>query len=273
MAVTATFVPVKTVAVLAPRGGREDIARQLGTSGTVEWHERSDALVERVSSKGLDAVIVELEDESGRSIAGTVAELAARRPALPVIVYDRIDGATLRSLLAVLGIGLRMECVVRPHERLDVVLQRVVSPDYRPGVAPLLLLRFVPQAPKALRLFVALAALAAAERRGVDEVSGWSGVTPRTIGRRLMRARWPAAHVVLQSFIALDAVWLMSEYGWSARRVQVVRRFPHASSVTRLLARYAGVRPATLREDGGFPAALEHVLCVLSPRDPPIGSA
>lgn len=267
MAVTATFVPMKTVAVLTPHGGRDDVARQLATSGTVEWHERSDALVDRVSSDGLAAVIVELEDEGDRSIAGTVAELAARRPALPVIVYDRVDGATLKSVLAVFGVGLRMEYVVRPHQRLDVVLRRVTSPDYRPGVSPLLLLRFVPRAPKSLRLFVALAALSATERRGVDEISAWSRVSSRTIERRLVRARWPPAHVVLQSFIALDAVWLMSEYGWPARRVQVVRRFPHASSVTRLLARYAGVRPATLREDGGFPAALEHVLRVLSPRD------
>jgi hypothetical protein len=49
--------------------------------------------------------------------------------------------------------------------------------------------------------------------------------------------------------------------------VQTVRGFPHPSSVTRLLARYAGVRPATLREDGGFAAALEHVTRVLTSRD------
>jgi hypothetical protein len=64
-------------------------------------------------------------------------------------------------------------------------------------------------------------------------------------------------------------VWLITEYGWSARLVQLERGLPHGSSVTRLLSRYCGTRPATLREDGGFPAALEHVERVLrAPSDP-----
>jgi hypothetical protein len=120
--------------------------------------------------------------------------------------------------------------------------------------------------PTALRVFVALAILAAPARRGVEEVARWSGVSLRTIERRLRHARWPAARVVLQSFTALDVVWLMTEYRWSARRVQQVRAFSHPSGVTRLLATYAGTRPATLFEDGGFAAALEHVRGVLAPR-------
>jgi hypothetical protein len=253
------------IALLVPHGGRDDIVRQLGGWSRLDWYERSDTLIERVSAGEIDAVVVGLQDENGRSIACTVTEIAARRPSVPIVVYDRIDGATLPGLLAVFGIGLRMECVAHPYEPIDAVLRRVTSSDYRPGVAPLLLLRFLPHAPRPLQPFLALTALAAPERHGVDEISRRCAVSLRTIERRLTRAHWPAARLVLHSFIALDAVWLMSEYGWSARRVQAVRRFPHASSVTRLLARYAGVRPATLREDGGLPAALDFVGRILSP--------
>ena len=249
-----------TIAVLIADGfARDVVSRQLGGVGPIELHDRAHGLVERAANAHLDAVVMELDDESGRSVAPTLVELTACRPLLPVVLYARVNAASIPKLMAVLTTGMRIECAVRPYEPVEPVLRRVLSPDYRPGAAAPLLQSLVPGVPAVLRTFVTLAVLGAPCRRSVDEVSRWSGVTARTVERRLHRAHWAPAHVVLQSFSALDAVWLMSEYGWSARRVQQVRGFPHASSVTRLLSRYAGTRPSTLREDGGFPAALAHV--------------
>lgn len=269
MAMSASPAVAPVIAVLSRGGAYADVAHPLETSRRTEWYERRDALVQRVSAGGVKAVLVGLEDETGHSIAPTIVEIADRDPSVSVVLYDRIDGATVRHVAAVFGVGLRMECVARPYERLEPVLRRVTSADYRPGVAPTLLARVVSRAPTALQLFATLAAVAVADRPHVEAIAQRCGVSLRTIERRLLRAGWPGAHVVVQSFVALDAAWLMSEYGWSARRVHAVRRFPHASSVTRLLARYAGVRPATFREDGGFPAALEFVERVLSPH--PVG--
>lgn len=249
-------------------GAGDDVARQLAPFAALEWYGRAPALVERAGGGGVDAVVIGLDDEAGISIAPTVVALAARAPSVPVVVYAQVNGATIGKLLAVLAPGVRMQGVVRPHEPLAPAVREVLSPAFVPGVAPLLLQRFVPRAAPPLRVFVAVAALVARSRRGVEEVARWSGVSARTTERRLRRAGWPGAHTVLQSFAALDAVWLMTQYGWTARRVQQVRGFPHASSVTRLLARYVGSRPGTVREDGGFAAALEHVtLALLSPGD------
>jgi hypothetical protein len=256
-----------TIGVLAGAGGRDDVSRQLAPLGVVAWYERAEALVERARAGAVDAVVTGFDDASGRSVAPTIVALAACCAALPIIVHGRVDGATLHKLLAAFVPGLRMHCAVQPFQRLAPALRHVLSPAFRPSVTPVLLQRFVPRAPAALRVFVALAALVASTRRGVEEIAGWNGVSSRTIERRLHRERWPAAHVVLQSFVALDAVWLMTEYGWSARHVREVRGFPHESSVTRLLTRYAGVRPATLREEGGFEAALAHVERVLLVRE------
>jgi hypothetical protein len=254
---------VLAIAGLHGHGNRADVSRQLASLGTLEWHDHATDLIARAASGGLDAVVTELDDERGRSIASTLVELATCCPALPVVIYDQVNSATLPKLLAASTPGLRTTFVVRPYERLGAALQRAVSPSWRPGVTPVLLQRFVPPAPASVSVFLALAVLAAPVRRGMEEVAGWSGVSARTIERRLLRAHWPTARVILHSLSALDAVWLMSEYGWSARRVQLVRAFPHPSSITRLL-RYCGTAPATFREDGGFPAALEHVARVLS---------
>ncbi|MFL5574370.1 MAG: hypothetical protein ACJ79S_00140 [Gemmatimonadaceae bacterium] len=261
-----------TVACLTDRGGRGDrsvLSRQLAGIATVEWFADACALVSRAEAGGLSAIVTGLEDGSGHAIAPLLVALAARAPATPTVVYAPVNGATVRKLLATAAEGMRVEYAVRPHEPLAPVLRRVVRPSFRPGVAPLLLRRFAACAPAPLRVFVTIAAITAPSRRCAGEIARWSGVTLRTIERRLHRARWPGAHVVVQSFAALDAAWLMMEYGWSARLVRRERALPHESSVTRLLARYCASRPLTLREDGGFPAALEHVTRVLAPRHDP----
>ncbi|MDB4917218.1 MAG: Helix-turn-helix, AraC protein [Gemmatimonadetes bacterium] len=256
---TFFFAPVLRIGALRVRGGSNDLAPVLAPLGTLEWHAHADALAARVASHALDAVIVPLADESGRSLGSTIATIAGLAPQVSIIVRDQLNGTTVSQLMAVFTTGLRMEFAVRPYQALDALLVRMQSDTYRPGVAPVLLQRFVPVASASLKVFVALAAITAPERRSVEEISAWCGVSTRTIERRLLRAQWPPAHVILQSCSALDAVWLMSEYSWSARRVKNVRSFSHASSVTRLLKVYCGMLPSTLRESGGFPAALEHV--------------
>jgi transcriptional regulator GlxA family with amidase domain len=107
--------------------------------------------------------------------------------------------------------------------------------------------------------------LKAASRRSVEQLARWSGITRQTLARRLRDAGWPSPHTIMQSFRALDAIWLMAECGWSARRVQEVRLFANASAVGRLTRRYTGMAPRAIREEGGFSAALETVeraLCV-----------
>jgi hypothetical protein len=254
------------IGVLTGWGARDEVSRQLSAFGSIVWCARSDVLADRAANGAFDVVVTELRDENGRSIAPGLADIAARQPKLPVVVHTKVNRTAIDELLAVFVVGLRMECVMRPFAQLEPVLRHVLSPAFRPGVAPLVLHHFMPHVPAHLRVFIALAILVAPMRRGVEELALWSGVSSRTIERSLRRAGWPAAHVVLQSFVALDTVWMMTEYGWTARRVRQVRAFPHESSLTRLLARYAGSRPATLGEDGGFAAALAYVTEALVPR-------
>jgi hypothetical protein len=247
------------IAILSGAGSRQELSRQLAPISELTWCERSASLTAEVRAGTVNAVVFGLNDERGRSVAPLVVEIADARPSLPMILHTRIDRAAINGLLAVMTLGLRMECALRPFARLDRVVQYMLAENYRPGVAPLLLHHFMPLVPPALAMFVLVAILEAPARRSVAELATWSRTSVRTIERHLRSEGWAAAHVVAQSFSALDAVWLMTEYGWSARRVQEVRGFSHASGVTRLLATYAGTKPARLFLDGGFPAALEHV--------------
>ena len=257
-----------TIAVLGRIGTQPAGLSGLAQLGPIVWCDDADSLIARVAAGGVAAVVAPFVDDGGRSIAPMIVAVAASQAAPPLVLYDRLNGATLPKLLAVFATGLRMTYAVRPYESVAGAVEMVTAPTFFPSVAPILLGRFVRRAPSGLAPFVALAALQSASRRGVGELASWLGISARTIERRHDRARWPTARTVLRSFAALDAVWLMSEYGWSARHVHEVRGFSHPSGVTRLLARYCGVRPATLREDGGFDAALDHVSTILLPDGP-----
>jgi hypothetical protein len=248
------------IAVLVGRSGRSRVAGQLGSVGSVQFAAEPDAVLARASAGEIQAIVAELRDAGGRSIAPFVVALTARAPDVPLVIYDRADRARMEALRAVLAPGVGMEFVVRPFEPLAGMVRQSIEARLPPSVAPVLLQHVVPRAPPSLRVFLSLAALKAPTGRGIDELAHWSGVSPRTIERRLLRAGWATAQVILQSFRALDVVWLMTEYRWSAHRVQRVRDYPHASAITRLTQRYTRVNPAALREGGDFGAALETVI-------------
>jgi AraC-like DNA-binding protein len=236
---------------------QDSVTRQLARVADVQFVESAASLI-RVSAAGhVAAVITELGDESGRSVAPMVVELTARAPAVPIVLYDALNRPTIDRLTEILVPGLAIDFVLRDAEPLAGVVRRALATPSPPTVAPILLQRFLPLAPLSLHVFIAVAALKAPSGRGLEHLAQWSGITRRTVARRLAAAAWAPPSVVLQTFRALDAVWLMTVAGWSARRVQEFRGFSNASAVGRLMRRYLGVAPLELRETGGFDAALE----------------
>jgi hypothetical protein len=265
--------PPQTIAALVGRDKRIEITNQLTRVAVVRFLEDPGELLELVTTKRPSAVILDLRPPTTGALASLLVDLAAEAPQMPVVFYDRADGRTVESLRTVLTPGLRMEYVVRPLEPLAPVVRQMLLAPLPPVVGPVLIQHIVPLAPPPLRVFLTIAALKATSGRGVGQIARWSGSSPRTVERRFHRAGWAGPQVAVQAFRALDFAWLMSEHGWSARRVQQARGLSHASAITRAMHRYCGgITPATLRESGGFDAAFGGVLAILMPHYPPLHS-
>lgn len=236
---------------------QDSVTRQLARVADVEFMNSASALVESVFERPIGAVITELNDESGRSVAPLIVELVARAPSLPIVLYDVLNRPAIDRLGEILVPGLRIEFVLRDREPLGTTVRRALSSKLPPTVAPILLERFLPLAPPSLHVFLAVAALKAPSGRGLEHLAQWSGITRRTLSRRLASAGWQPPSVVLQTFRALDAVWLMTVGRRSARRVRELRGLGGPSAVGRLMRRYLGLAPLELRDAGGFEAALD----------------
>ena len=252
--------PKPTVAVLL-RGSsnRNVIGEQLAYDAVLRYLDSMDAVAEAMTGGPIDVVVTDA-DSLRAGIAGWRQRGAGGGlDRVPMVVYDRADRLTINALPALMVPGLRVEFVVRPEEPLLPAVRRVMAGRQPPSAVPVILKRLLPLAPSPLRVFLAIAVLKATSGRGVDQLARWSRVSPRTVERRLVRSGWATAQVVLQTVRALDAVWLMSEHGWPARRIQRLRRFAHSSSITRLMQRYlGGLTPAGVREGEGFEAALDY---------------
>jgi hypothetical protein len=236
---------------------QDSVARQLARVAEVQFVESTAALVQASVDGAVGAVITELGDETGRSVAPMVVELTARAPSVPIVLYDILNRPAIDRLREILVPGLRIEFVLRDAEPLGTTVRRALSAALPPTMAPILIERFLPLAPTSLHVFLAVAALKAPSGRSLEHLAHWSGVTRRTLARRLTAAGWQPPSVVLQTFRALDAVWLMTVCGRTARRVRELRDLGSPSSVGRLLRRYLGMAPLELRDAGGFGAALD----------------
>jgi hypothetical protein len=239
---------------------RDEISRQLAPLGDIEYCSSAAAAVEAAAGGRIDLLLSALRDVHGDPIARALPALTVRAPRVPVLLYDQITRATVGLLRATLVPGLQMDCVVRPFEPLAPIARQMLAATLPPVVAPILIQRLVRVAPSPLGPFVTIAALKAPSGRGLDQLAQWSGVTSRTIERRLVRARWAPVHVLLQACRALDVLWLMTQFGWSVKRVQRARGLSFASAVTRLTQRYAGVTPRDVREGLDFRMVLDDVV-------------
>ena len=249
-------------ALIKARAVREQVARQLRPLADVWFADSSDALVERAAAEKAVIVITELLDAFGESALPVIAKLSEHAPSTQVIVFDgMLSRPAAETLAAIWRAHPGVDYALRDVEPLGSAVRRRLAMEGVSGtVTALLLPRIEPVTPESLRAFMALAMLKGPLRRSVEHIARWSGVSLRTIERRLARVEWGLPHVVMQSVAALDVVVLMAEYGWSSERVVKVRGYRHASGVSRLMHKYAGVGPGTLRESGGVPIALKAVI-------------
>jgi hypothetical protein len=254
--------PRMTVGLLVRAGSdRSEIGQQLAYASVLRYLDAEDVFGGG-DLGGVDVVVTDTESLRPGLARFRSNSVAARRvaapPLVPVVIYDRADRLAADALPALMVPWMRVEFAVRPSEPLLPALRLVTATGQPSSAVPAILRRLLPLTPAPLRVFVAIAVLKATSGRGVDQLARWSRLSPRTVERRLVRAGWATAHVVLQTVRALDAVWLMSEYGWPARRIQRHRQFAHSSSITRLLQRHLGLTPAVVRERVGFDAALDY---------------
>jgi AraC-like DNA-binding protein len=256
-------------ALLREAAVQKDVSRQLApTTNQLRIVRTSSALVAAAQAQQVHVAIIELHDEMGTPVRHLVERLTRSAQPIPVIIYDDPSSWRVDALREILSEQLPIAFVARTCDALAEAVTIALDPLAKPPMWHVLFPRLLERPAPGVESFIILAALKAPQERRLSELSRRSGLTLRTIQRRLRRAGWASPRTIVQSVRALDAAWLMSEWRYSAGQVQDFRRFSHPSEITRLLQRHAGTTPAQIRAGAGFRSALDTVLNRLQHRRP-----
>jgi hypothetical protein len=239
---------------------RDDIAQQLGLRDDVRFAPDAAALIAAATAHQLDAVMMELQDQSGQSSLAVIEALLDRDTSLRIIVYDQLSPWRVEVLRQILVQRPLVDLILRPCRSIAREVRNALRRSDRIPVLASLLPRLLDPAPVNLEIFLLVAIIKAPTQHNASQLALWSGSTLRTVERRLARAGWASARTVVQAIRALDVVWLMSEYGMSTRQVQAARGFAHPTNIRRLTQRYADVTPAAIRIHNGFAPVLDTVV-------------
>ncbi len=248
-------MPMIAAMIVGPKE-QEFVRDQLAGVATVRFCDSVASLDRLAAEDEVEAVLADLRDRSGESVLSTLVAIHGRAPALPLIVCFRPTPVALREVPNVIAAGMGVGVVVRGFEHLGLMLRPLLGPPRAPSAAETLVRHIVPLAPPLLHAFFVIGALKASPHLGVATAARWSGMSARTLERRLRRANMPGASAVLGSYTALHAAWWLDVQGWSAKQVVGEMHFSHPSALTRLLQHHFDCSLTSLSSQGGFPALL-----------------
>ena len=244
--------------VVALLVGREAEARiRGGLRGRADVHvvDTCRALVSRLREGPAAAVIVEPRDGEGVSTAPTVRRLRGEFPLVPVLAYCPFTQPDARDLLAVAQAGVS-GLLVRGVDDAGFALDSALASagdecTARRAMAELA--RFVAGPARPVLEYCLSHARSAPS---VLDVARALGMHPKTLTTRLARAGLPPAQIVIGWCRLLLAARLMEDVGRPLEQVALHLKFPSGASLRNMLARYTGLRPSEVRENGGFTCVL-----------------
>jgi hypothetical protein len=243
-------MPTVAVMVAGP-AARALAVEQIGGLASVRFCETVESLLALVAGGGVDAVVADVRDISGRSVLPAFGELRVRAPHLPLMLYCVPTPEALRELPDSIAFHRGLSLALR-HEQLGAALRPLLAPLRVPSGADTIARHIVPLVPGPFRPFVLVCALKASPRLRVGTAAKWSGVQRRTLERSLRRAGLPSASSILGSCTALHVAWWLDVQGWSAKQVGIEMRFTYPGGLLRVLRRHFGCSVKSLREAGGF---------------------
>jgi AraC-like DNA-binding protein len=247
--------PADVVALLV---GREAEARiQGGLRGRAKVHVVGTcrALLAHLRVGPAAAVIVEPRDAEGVPTAPTVRRLRGEFPLVPVLAYCPFTQPDARDLLDVVQAGVS-GLLVRGVDDAGFALDSALAAaedECTARRAMVELGRFVDGPARPVLEYCLSHARSAPT---VLDVARALGMHPKTLSTRLARAGLPPAQIVIGWCRLLMAARLMEDVGRPLEQVALHLNFPSGASLRNMLARYTGLKPSEVRENGGFTCVL-----------------
>ena len=210
------------------------------------------------------AVLVEPFDASDASLAPTVEFIRTAYPSIPVLVFCRLDGASVRQILPLARAGIDEIIIDGTDDPVSAIERRLAAAEEH-CIAREVLLRLEARIPGTLRSLVAYCLAHASRNLTVDSLAAAFGVDRKTLSRRLMREGWPAPGVLLAWSRVLVVARLIERHERPVDHIALAFDYPSGTALRNALRRHVGLCPHQIRANGGLDCAMRAFVAALSP--------
>ncbi|MDB4875794.1 MAG: Helix-turn-helix, AraC protein [Gemmatimonadetes bacterium] len=201
------------------------------------------------AGRRLRMVVVEPRDQEGIPTAPVVRETRRRRPEVAIVGYCRAGHEDSRDIIDLAAAGIH-ELVFRDTTDSGLVLRHTLEHAAQSCGAAQALERLQPLIPAELRPLIEYCLYFPHLATSVPRVAAALGVHRKTLVNLCRRAGFPTPSVLIAWSRLSIVAHLLETQGGVVERIAMSLEYPSATALRNTLRRYAGYRPAELRDDG-----------------------
>jgi AraC-like DNA-binding protein len=212
-------------------------------------------LVAAVHGGLVGGAVVELRDAEGTPVAPTVRRLREGFPLVPILAYVSLERTDGRDLLEIANAGVSA-LIVRGMDDVGVALRGALASAQDDATARRAMAELAPAIPEPARVVVEYCLAHARQGPTVADIARALGMHRKTLCSRLVRAGLPSPQGVIGWCRLIHAAHMMEDVSRPLEHIALQLNFSSAASLRNMLARYTGLRPCEVRQNGGFDCVL-----------------
>lgn len=267
---------VEVAALVMSREGLARLRDGLRTVASLRPVTTCRELVAAVHDGLVGGAVVELRDAEGTPLAPTVRRLREGFPLVPILAYVSLDRTDGRDLLEMANAGVSA-LIVRGMDDVGVALRGALTSAQDDATARRAMAGLAGVVPPLARVVVEYCLANARQAPTVADVARALGMHRKTLAARLARSGLPSPQGLIGWCRLLHAAHMMEDVSRPLEHIALQLNFSSAASLRNMLARYTGLRPAEVRQNGGFVCVLHELRRALAAPDetrrPPAGRA
>jgi AraC-like DNA-binding protein len=217
-------------------------------------------LAARVRKERARALVVEIDPLANDSLIREVA-VSAQERAIPLLLRAKFTPALADVALRLAQLNITAPISIEGAHALDRDLVRVLSEDDTRSAQLPLAGRLAALVHTPVRPPTVAAALISSARCSVAGLARVAGKSVRNLQWQFQAAGLGRVHERLGQLAALHLIWQFDVKGTTLKQIAAQAGYSSAETVAAFVRHYLGARPAVLRSGGGYPNALEQVLC------------
>jgi len=197
----------------------------------------------------LRMVVVSPRDVADAPVAPIIRNCRRRRPTVAIVGYCRASHDQSRDIIELAAAGIH-EIVFLDVTDWGDILRRTLERAAQSCGAAQAFDRLLPVIPAPLRPLIEYCLFFPQLSTSVPRVASALGVHRKTLVNYTARYGFPSPSVLIAWCRLIIAAHLLESRGGAVERVALALEYPSATALRNTLRRYAGRRPAELREGG-----------------------